>query len=122
MVSFVFFFFLNSVHSDRSALLPLPGKNPESWIWIWIWRTCCVQMGLRQACVSVHTAPANAVVVHMEDKCRVLKRLERLQVGVDGHRMSCVCVCVLFSSYVFTSISICTSQSTGSCYAVILLS
>ena len=27
--------------------------------------------------------PANAVVVRMEDKCRVWKYLERLQVGVD---------------------------------------
>lgn len=42
--------------------------------------------------------PANAVVVRMEDKCRVWKYLERLQVGLDRYCISCVEMCVCFSS------------------------
>lgn len=66
--------------------------------------------------------PTNAVVVRMEDKCRVWKYLERLQVGVDRNCISCVCV--LFPSYVCLCLShisvesvllICTSQNVGIC-------
>lgn len=41
------------------------------------------------------TVPANGVAVRMEDKCRVWKYLDRLQVGVDCRITCAVCVQVV---------------------------
>lgn len=82
-------------------LLSCPGKNQESWaldLEVEDLKLLCpdgTDAGLEEyeQC-HIAAVPANAVVVRMEDKCRVWKYLERLQVGVD---ISCMCfafVCV----------------------------
>ena len=85
--------------SDRLSLLSCPGKNQESWaldLELEDLKLLCpdgTEAGLEeyQQC-HLAAVPANAVVVRMEDKCRVWKYLERLQVGVDRNCIGCVCV------------------------------
>lgn len=76
--------------SDTPSLLSCPGKNQESWaldMELEDLKLLCPdgsEAGLDQY-ERCHLAavPTNAVVVRMEDKCRVWKYLERLQVGTD---------------------------------------
>lgn len=79
-------------------LLSCLGKNQESWaldLEVEDLKLLCpdgTDAGLDEY-ERCHLAavPANAVVVRMEDKCRVWKYLERVQVGVD---INCIWVCV----------------------------
>lgn len=90
--------------SQTTSLLSCPGKNQESWaldLELEDLKLLCpdgTEAGLDEY-ERCHLAavPANAVVVRMEDKCRVWKYLERLQVGVDRNCIVCVCVCVFIS-------------------------
>lgn len=87
---------------QTSSLLSCPGKNQESWaldLELEDLKLLCpdgTEAGLDEY-ERCHLAavPANAVVVRVEDKCRVWKYLERLQVGVV-----CVCVCFLPRVYI----------------------
>lgn len=71
-------------------LLRCSGKNPESWaldLELEDLKLLCPdgsEAGLDEF-ERCHLAavPTNAVVSRMEDKCRVWKYLERLQVGID---------------------------------------
>lgn len=95
--------------SQTTSLLSCPGKNQESWaldLELEDLKLLCpdgTEAGLDEY-ERCHLAavPANAVVVRMEDKCRVWKYLERLQVGVDRNCIICVCVCVsVFPQFVY---------------------
>lgn len=96
-----------------ALLLSRPGKNQESWaldLELEDLKLLCPdgsEAGLDEY-ERCHLAavPGNAVVVRTEDKCRVWKYLERLQVGVDRN---CICVCSYHIS-VETAVSIGTSQ------------
>ena len=76
----------NSIEFDKPSF---SGKNQESWaldLELEDLKLLCpdgTEAGLDEY-EQCHLAavPANAVVVRMEDKCRVWKFLERLQVGV----------------------------------------
>lgn len=98
---------------DIHSLLSCAGKNQESWaldLEVEDLKLLCPdgsEAGLDEY-ERCHLAavPANAVVVRMEDKCRVWKYLERLQVGVDINCIrTCVCVCVISRLHVFVSVS-----------------
>ena len=99
-------------HLDSSSC---PGKNQESWaldLELEDLKLLCpdgTEAGLDEY-ERCHLAavPTNAVVVRMEDKCRVWKYLERLQVGVDcSNCISCVCVCVCVCVILLVCASVC---------------
>lgn len=95
-------------------LLSCPGKNQESWaldLEVEDLKLLCpdgTDAGLEEyeRC-HIAAVPANAVVVRMEDKCRVWKYLERLQVGVD---ISCMCF-----AFVCVRVSVCMHFFPQSC-------
>lgn len=92
------------IKSDTPSLLCCLGKNQESWaldLELEDLKLLCpdgTEAGLDEfdRC-HLAAVPTNAVVVRMEDKCRVWKYLERLQVGADRNCISHVRVCVCYS-------------------------
>lgn len=80
---------LNGVKCDKPPLSPGSGKNQESWaldLELEDLKLLCpdgTEAGLEEhARCHLAAVPANAVVVRVEDKCRVWKFLERMQVSV----------------------------------------
>lgn len=108
---------VNLLLKPASTRLTRPGKNQESWaldLELEDLKLLCpdgTEANLDEfGRCHLAAVPANAVVVRMEDKCRVWKYLERLQVGAKHGRhrrcVSCVVMSVLLIS---------TSQSASIC-------
>ena len=82
---------IHKPHSGRNLSPPLAGRNQESWaldLELEDMKLLCPDGGeaspFEHKRCHLAVVPTNAVVVRAEDKCRVYKFLERVQVRMGG--------------------------------------